>query len=73
MVVFVPSAASGEIDGSQNREEIQARFRNTVAVVDRWFGGDVDVPWSPPAAEDEVRLKADPQSMRPEIARNEER
>ena len=73
VAVFAPSTASKEADGSESREVIQARIRNSMAVVDRWFDSDDSVPWSAPTAKDEVRLKAGPQSMRPEIARNEER
>ena len=60
MVVFVPSFASREIDGSEHRETIQARIRNTMAVVERRFDSDDSVPLSPPTSEDEDRLKADP-------------
>ena len=73
MAVSVPLTASERIDASESREEIQASITNTMAVVDRWFDSGDYVPWSPPTAEHKVRLQADPQSVRPEIARKEER
>ena len=43
-----------------------------MAIVDRWYDSDDWKPWSPPSSEDEVRQRADPDAMRPEITANEE-
>ena len=48
--------------------------QETIAIVDRWYDSIYDwKPWSPPSSEDEVRHRAGPDAMRPEIATNEEK
>ena len=54
-----------------SRDEAKAKVQETIAIVDRWYDSDDWKPWSPHSSEDEVRQRADPDAMRPEIAANE--
>ena len=55
------------------REEARAKVKATIGVVNRWMDSDIWVPWSPPASEDEQRIRDQPGAMRPEIEANENR
>ena len=54
-----------------SRGEAKAKVQETIAIVDRWYDSDDWKPWSSPSSEDEVRQRADPGAMCPEIAANE--
>ena len=56
-----------------SRDEARARVRETIAVVARWYDSDDWKPWSPPTPEEEVRNRSNPNAMRSEIAKSEEK
>ena len=56
-----------------SRDEAKAIVQETIAIVDRLYDSDDWKPCSPPSSEDEVRQRADPDAMHPEIAANEEK
>jgi hypothetical protein len=57
---------------SLSRDEANAKVRETIAMVDRWYDSDDWKPWTPPTPEEELARLDDPSAPRPEIIANEE-